>query len=403
MPCRDAVRFNRLDISLLLYLAVSPVNSGACEIPADKHSFPAVALQEIASGFNRPVHLANSGDDSGRMFVVEQGGYIRIIENRKVLPQPFLDIHKRVIAGGEKGLLSVAFHPQYRDNGYFFVNYTRKEGLLGSLMTFVSRFKRISDDEADPASEKIIMKIKQPFENHNGGQIAFGPDGYLYIGMGDGGLANDPFGHGQDTSTLLGALLRIDVDHESRPLTYAIPEDNPLVGQEGQRMEIWAYGLRNPWRFSFDTRTGMLYLADVGQDKVEEVDSIVKGGNYGWDIMEGNRCTGEKPKQCGESTLLPPIFTYEHPEGFSITGGYVYYGESIPGLCGTYLYGDYVKTQLGGLRYDGEQLIAQQTLLNTHYHISSFGVDQAQEVYVVARQAGKILKIVSAINNGDEH
>jgi len=386
----------KLLIPFFLCLWANPGVAGSCDEPADKQSFPAIALKEIASGFDQPVYLTHAGDDSERLYVVEQSGYVRIIENGKILPRAFLDIHRRVVDGGEKGLLSIAFHPHYRDNGYFYVNYTRKEGLLGSLTTIVSRFKRVSVHQADPASERVLLKVKQPFDNHNGGQIAFGPDGYLYVGMGDGGLANDPFGHGQDTSTLLGALLRIDIDNESPPLHYAIPKDNPFTGRPGYRGEIWAYGLRNPWRFSFDDKTGLLYLADVGQNKVEEVDIVVKGGNYGWDIMEGNRCAVEDTNKCAQSSLQPPIFTYEHPAGFSITGGVVYRGESIPALCGAYLYADYVKMQLGGLRYDGEAVIAQKTLLNTGYHISSFGQDQVQEVYAVAHQAGKILRIIAA-------
>ena len=185
MPCPVVVRFkNNCLTALVVYLAFIPVIADACDVPADKLTFPDIALKEIASGFDKPVHLANAGDGSGRLFVVEQKGYVRIIENGMVLPQPFLDIHKRVISGGEKGLFSIAFHPHYHDNGYFYVNYIHKEGLLGSLMTIVSRFKRAGDDRADPDSEQVILKIKQPFENHNGGQIAFGPDSYLYIGMG---------------------------------------------------------------------------------------------------------------------------------------------------------------------------------------------------------------------------
>lgn len=386
----------KLLTSLVLYLWAMTCIAGSCNPPVDRQSFPGITLKEIASGFDKPVHLAHAGDDSARLYVVEQGGYVRIIENGKVLPQAFLDIHKRVIDGGEKGLLSIAFHPHYRDNGYFYVNYTGKEGLLGSLVTIVSRFKQTSEHQADPGSEQVLLKVKQPFANHNGGQIAFGPDGYLYIGMGDGGLANDPFGHGQDTSTLLGALLRIDVDHESPPLHYAIPADNPFVGKQGYREEIWAYGLRNPWRFSFDNTTGLLYLADVGQDKVEEVDIIVKGGNYGWNIMEGSRCMHHDARQCARSDLQGPVFSYQHPEGFSITGGVVYHGESIPALCGVYLYADYVKMQLGGLRFNGGGVIARKRLLNTGYHISSFGQDQSQETYVVAHQSGKILKLIAA-------
>lgn len=388
---------------IVIYMWAPTSAADTCTVSADIKTIPAVRLEEIAAGLDNPVHLAHADNDNGWLYVVEQSGYLRILKNGKISPRPFLDIHDEVVDGGEKGLLSIAFHPRYSENGFFYVDYTRKEGLLGSLTTIISRFKRSTEDRADPDSEQVLLKIKQPFANHNGGQLAFGPDGYLYIGMGDGGLANDPFGHGQDTTTLLGALLRIDVDHASGSLRYAIPGDNPYIGKQDYRNEIWAYGLRNPWRFSFDRKSGALYLADVGQDQVEEVDVIVKGGNYGWNIMEGNRCAAVDRKLCDRDIYKPPIYTYQHPEGFSITGGFVYRGESIPGLCGVYLFADYVNKQLWGLRYDGTNVTVHKKLLDTGFNISSFGEDQSLEVYLLAHQAGKILKIIPVdSDDGDE-
>lgn len=351
---------------------------------------PDVDLKTIATGLNNPTHIADDG--SGRLFVVEQPGTIRIIENGELLPEPFLDLRDRVEWGGEKGLLSIAFHPRYRENGIFFVDYTTH---VGGLHTHVSRFKTRNPRQADLGSETVLLRIKQPFSNHNGGQLAFGPDGYLYIGMGDGGSANDPHNNGQDLSTLLGALLRIDVDKTQGKRPYGIPKDNPFVGRKGARGEIFAYGLRNPWRFSFDPLNGRLYLADVGQDRQEEIDVIEKGGNYGWRIMEGFICTPGVEPICDKSALALPIFAYEQPLGMSITGGFVYRGGDIPDLCGTYLYADYVTQRLWGLRYNGEKVVAQRQLLRKAGHVSSFGRDAQGEIYITDHQAGRILRLVA--------
>ncbi len=384
----------RCCIGFLALLLSAASHAAPCVESPNERDFPAIALQKIVGGFRNPVHIAHAGDDSGRLFVVEQHGIIRIIQNGKVLNEPFLDIREKVVSGGEKGLLSVAFHPRYRENGYFYVNYTGRH--RRGLRTVISRFQQSAPNRADPASEAVLLTVGQPYGNHNGGQLTFGPDGYLYIGMGDGGWANDPHGHGQNTATLLGALLRIDIDRTATSSAYAIPADNPFAGKSGFRGEIWAYGLRNPWRFSFDALNGRLYLADVGQNDVEEIDVIEKGGNYGWNIMEGNICTPGVGQRCDSSIFKPPILTYPHPEGFSITGGFVYRGKAVPGLCGVYLYADYVTKRIWGLRYDGKQVIAHSELLKTVHPISSFGRDQDLELYIADHKAGEILKVVSA-------
>jgi glucose/arabinose dehydrogenase len=393
----------------MMFLMVVPVIAAEtmCAEPAPDQPLPAIALQEIAAGFHEPVHIANAGDGSGRLYVVEQEGVVRMIENGKMVPTPFLDIRDKVKSGGERGLLSIAFHPHYRDNGYFYVNYTERTSLVdaaiarfksgwSALETVVSRFKRDTDGNVDPDSETVLLTVSQPWGNHNGGQLAFGPDGYLYIGMGDGGAGNDPHGNGQDQSTLLGAMLRIDVDHEQAPLAYTIPADNPFVGNKNARGEIWAYGLRNPWRFSFDRQSGRLFAADVGQNTVEEIDVITRGKNYGWNIMEGDICTPGVNKQCDKTGLEPPIFTYRHPEGFSVTGGFVYRGTVIPGLCGAYLFGDFVKQRIWGLRYNDGRVTTHKLLLQSEVNISSFGEDEQAELYIAAYNSGKVMKIVPA-------
>ncbi len=372
-------------------LVINAPAAAACVDAGADRPIPSIALREIARGFKQPVHLTHAGDGSGRLFVVEQRGVVRVIENGALRAEPFLDIRDRVESGGEKGLLSVAFHPQYAANGRFYVDYTTRDN---GLRTIVARFERADRNRADPQSEQILLNIRQPFANHNGGQLAFGPDGYLYIGMGDGGAANDPHDNGQNPDTLLGALLRIDVDRRAAGRAYAIPADNPFVGRPGHRAEIWAYGLRNPWRFSFDADSARLFLADVGQDRFEEIDVIERGGNYGWNIMEGEICTPGVNRRCDRKGLTLPIFTYAPPQGFSITGGFVYRGSAMPALCGVYLYGDYVTKRIWGLRYNGNKVTRQRKLLDTGHAISSFGEDQQRELYVVDHGSGTISKIV---------
>ena len=344
-------------------------------------ALPHVELRPVLTDLDQPVYVTHAGDRSGRLFVVEQTGLIRIVRDGRLLPAPFLDIRRRVIAGGEMGLLSVAFHPGYAANGRLFVNYTSQEGRLKTVIAEY-RASPSNADAADPA-ERILLEIGQPFRNHNGGLNLFGPDGMLYIGMGDGGSGGDPLNNGQRLDTLLGKLLRIDVDGEA---PYRAPGDNPLVRRGGARPEIWAYGLRNPWRFSFDRVTGRLLLADVGQNALEEINLIERGGNYGWNVMEGTRCF--RPSEgCNTAGLLPPIAEYGRADGCSITGGYVYRGTRIRDLAGRYLFGDYCSGRLWALAESGNRW-TMSLLLETGLRISSFGEDQNGELYVVDHRGG---------------
>ncbi len=345
----------------------------------------AVRLQPLVTGLSAPVHLTHAGDGSGRLFVVEQAGVVRIIRNGRLLPRPFLDIRRRVVSGGEMGLLSIAFHPQYARTGRLFVNYTADGG---GLRTVIAEYRTSAGDPdlADPA-ERVLLEIPQPFRNHNGGLNLFGPDGMLYIGMGDGGSGGDPLNNGQRLDTLMGKLLRIDVDGG---MPYRVPPDNPFVGRAGARPEIWAYGLRNPWRFAFDRGSGRLFLADVGQNRWEEIDLIERGGNYGWRIMEGTHCF-DPPEACSRAGLILPIAEYGREAGCSVTGGFVYRGVRIPRLVGRYLFGDYCSGTIWSLRESGGRW-AMETLLTTELQISSFGEDQAGELYVVDHQ-GAVYRI----------
>jgi glucose/arabinose dehydrogenase len=295
--------------------------AGVLGLEGPLRAAPQIDLQPVAVGLANPVAITNAGDGSGRLFITLQAGRIVIYDGTRVLPTPFLDITPLVSSGGERGLLSVAFHPNYRTNGVFFVDYTNTDG-----NTVIARYSVSQDANiADPNSAAILLTITQPFANHNGGQLQFGPDGYLYIGMGDGGSGGDPSNNAQNLGTLLGKILRIDVDGAS---PYAIPADNPFVGVPSTLPEIWAYGLRNPWRFSFDRLTGDLFIADVGQDSWEEVDFQPAGSqggeNYGWRLMEGNHCYNP-PTNCDPGGLTPPILEYEHgtndANGCSISGG----------------------------------------------------------------------------------
>lgn len=354
--------------------------------------FPRVALQEVVRGLDQPVHIAVAPGEPGRLYIVEQGGTIRIVEAGQLRKEPFLDLAAQVESGGEKGLLAVAFHPRFKENREFFVNYTARDAR--GLHTRISRLRALSTERADVSSESVLLRIDQPYSNHNGGQLAFGPDGYLYIGMGDGGSANDPQRHGQNPDSLLGKLLRIDVNRSGGGRGYTVPTDNPFVGREGYRPEIWALGLRNPWRFSFDAGSGALWLADVGQDQVEEIDIVRKGGNYGWHVMEGDICNPAINARCDPSGFDPPVFTYRHPQGFSITGGYVYRGRKIPQLCGAYLYADYVTQRLWALRVRGGKAVAQTELIRKAAAISSFGQDHDLELYVADHRAGRLLRLI---------
>jgi len=387
----------RLILSILIIMLFSsllPADSSRirpCKIRGAAPPLPEISLKPVAKGLENPVHITAAGNYSKRLFITEQAGVIRILKHDRILPVPFLDIRERVKSGGEMGLLSMAFHPKFKENGRLFVNYTSS---TGGLHTVISEFHASSNpDVADKNSERIILTIEQPFSNHNGGQIAFGPDGYLYIGMGDGGSANDPQGHGQNLSTLLGAMLRIDIDKKEIGLEYGIPDDNPFKKRPDARPEIWAYGLRNPWRFSFDPLTGVLYTGDVGQDEREEIDIVERGKNYGWNIMEGAICTSGVNPQCNTTGLTLPIIDYGRNNGISVIGGVVYRGHKIPSLCGAYIYGDWGSGKIWTLRHDGYK-VAENRLLDTKLSISSFGIDEAYEVYVIDHNGG-VYKIIA--------
>jgi glucose/arabinose dehydrogenase len=339
--------------------------------------------------FRRPVFLTHAGDGSDRLFVVEQQGRVRVFENHQDVEtaRVFVDIRSQVNRNhNEEGLLALAFHPQHAANGHFYVYYSASRPRRGTL----SRFTIETGDpsHADPASEHVILQVDQPWGNHNGGTVLFGPDGYLYLSLGDGGLANDPRGSGQDLSTLLGGILRIDVDHEENGRPYAIPADNPFVDRRGARGEIWAYGLRNVWRMSFDRATGDLWAGDVGQNAWEEINLIVRGGNYGWNIREGSH-----PFREGNSPdpLIDPVVEYPQRRGRevigqSVTGGYVYRGERLRGLRGAYVYGDYVTGRIWALRYQGGRILDHREIFTPppRLFISSFGEGPDGELFVCA-------------------
>lgn len=343
-------------------------------------SDPVLQLTQVAAGFNSPLYATHAGDGSHRIFLVEQVGKIWILKNGLVQSPPYLDIAELISPGApinEQGLLGLAFHPNYRNNGVFFINYT---DLLDATVVARYQVDERNPDIADAASGKIIIQLSQPYRNHNGGHIEFGPDGYLYIALGDGGRENDPLGAGQNRQILLGSILRIDVDSAA---PYAIPPDNPFVDDAEARNEIWAYGLRNPWRFSFDRATDDMYIGDSGEDSWEEVNfepaESAGGRNYGWNVYEGNAVNagGEAPN------YSPPFFVYDHAHGCSVIGGYVYRGEAIPNLQGVYLFGDYCSGRIWASWLDLGHHRRVIELMDTDVSISSFGEDEAGEVYVI--------------------
>lgn len=371
--------------SFLLFLAIVCLHCAQAQDTLEP-AFPNLT-------FNRPVDLQSPRDGTNRLFVVEQAGIIKVFDNSENADsaQDFLDIRDKVRDNGnEEGLLGLAFHPQYAQNGYFFVDYTASD----PRRTVISRFtvSPSSPELADPESEVVLLETMQPFGNHNGGQIAFGPDGFLYISLGDGGSAGDPLNSGQNPKSLLGAILRIDVGGQSGALPYAIPADNPFSQDaDGRRGEIFAYGLRNPWRFSFDAETGQLWTGDVGQNKYEEINQVTKGGNYGWKTMEATHCF-EPSSGCSQQNLIDPIFEYGRNKGGSITGGYVYRGTRTPEYFGQYIYADYASGRIWALRYDGQKAVENVELAHTNLHISSFGVDQNNELFMCAFD-GKIYRL----------
>ncbi|HEV2862981.1 MAG TPA: PQQ-dependent sugar dehydrogenase [Pyrinomonadaceae bacterium] len=359
---------------------------------AQASDLPTLALTNPIGGFSQPVVITHAGDGSGRVFVIEQTGRVRLVKNGALLTAPFLDISARISTGGERGLLGLAFPPNYAAKGYFYVNYTNTAG-----DTVVSRFLRSSTnaDAADPASEQIVLTVAQPFPNHNGGNLAFGPrDGALYIGMGDGGSGGDPGNRAQNPAELLGKMLRLDVE-TGRPFTYTVPASNPFAGNAAFRPEIWATGLRNPWRFSFDRLNGDLFIGDVGQGNWEEIDfqpGDSRGGeNYGWRIMEGTRCFNAN--SCNQAGLVLPVAEYSHAAGdCSVTGGLVHHGPTTARMQGLYFYGDYCSGRIWALRLVSGAW--QNTLLlDTNINISTFGEDEAGNLYVASHNTGQIFTV----------
>jgi len=375
-------------IILLTVAVVALIGLLAC----DSEPTPPIISVEVERvfsnlSFEEMTNLVQPDDTGDLIFITEQGGVIySFSSNNPQQADVFLDITDRVNRGGnEEGLLGLAFDPDYRENGYLYVYYSVADPSRSVLARF--SIDEEDTDVADPESEVIIMEVAQPFANHNAGQLAFGPDGYFYIGLGDGGGSGDPLGNAQNLSTVLGSILRIDVNGLSAPGDYAIPADNPFMGTEDAREEIWAFGLRNPWRFSFDLETGLLWAADVGQNLWEEIDIITKGANYGWNIMEGSHCYSPSTG-CNQSGLTLPIFEYDHSQGCSVTGGYVYRGDQIPALQGYYIYGDYCSGNIWALAYDGSAVTENIRLVDSGLSITSFGEDLAGNLYILDRQGG---------------
>ncbi len=363
-----------IETALALLLIWSPsISAFALAKPPPKTDISLFPL--VTKGLEQPVFVTHSGDQGQRLFIVEQAGRIRILENGRLLPTPFLDITNRVNFGGEQGLLGLAFHPNFSDNGRFFVNYSRAT----DGATVISEFHVSGTTNRAQPTETILLVISQPYGNHNGGMISFGPDGFLYMATGDGGAGGDPGNRGQNQTELLGKILRIDIDHGA---PYSIPQDNPFATRQ-QGREIFALGFRNPWRFSFDQMTGELWAADVGQNRWEEIDRVEKGKNYGWRIMEGMHCF--KPStDCPQSGLTLPIAEYANESGrCSITGGYVYRGKQVPLLQGTYIFGDYCSGEVMGLVNNRVTVF-----LSTGLRIASFGEDATGELYVVDHGGG---------------
>ncbi len=393
-------------IATLAYAEVDPKPLPVKVVPA----FPNLEwpdwLRDLDSGKPRdprPLLLMGAGDGTNRVFVGTEYGTVHVWPNDPKVDkmETFLDIRDRVQyidSQNEEGLLGLAFHPQYKENGQFFVFYSKKPTKDQPHVTVLSRFRVSKDDpnRADPASEEVLLTIPQLYWNHKGGTIVFGPDGYLYVGLGDGGAGGDPHDNGQNLSTLLGKILRIDVDHKDPGLQYAIPKDNPFANHGNSvRGEIWAYGIRNVWRIAFDRATGDLWAGEVGQDTWEEIDIIRRGGNYGWNLREGTHpfTPKNKPKRTSSSpipNLVEPIWEYHHDIGKSITGGNVYRGKQVPELVGAYLYGDYVTGQIWALFYDRDkkQVTANRTVQQKGMPLLSFGQDDAGETYFLTQQGG---------------
>jgi glucose/arabinose dehydrogenase len=381
----------RPPLAMVLALGLALAACGREVAPADAAAAPAPAgglrLETVIRKLDRPSFVTHAGDE--RLFVTLIPGRIVILRDGKLAAGAdgsFLDIRDRVSAGGERGLLSVAFHPKYRENGLFFVNYTNRAG-----DTEIARFRVSTDDpdRADPRSGVVLLEIQQPYSNHNGGQLQFGPDGYLYVGMGDGGAGGDPHCNGQRPAGLLAKMLRLDVDaHAAEPPYYGIPADNPFRGPGDPADEVWAVGLRNPWRFSFDRSTGDLWIGDVGQNEIEEVDFVERGkgsgANFGWNVKEGTRCFSSScsSEPCRSNRFVDPVVEYDHGRGdCSVTGGYVYRGQGVPELAGWYVYGDFCSGRLWRVRRDGGRWRSEELALKAPT-VSTFGEDSSGELYV---------------------
>lgn len=393
----------RLFFSLVLFLTITSCEEDKPDdtttpTPNPNINPPAVTDYTLTEAFpnlkfDKPVELTSPTDGTNRIFVVSQNGKIQVFPNLATATEApvFLDISRKVATGGELGLLGFAFHPDYKTNGYFFVNYTRGN----PLTTVISRFKVSASDPnvADPNSEQVLLTYAQPYSNHNGGKLAFGNDGFLYIASGDGGSGGDPQNFAQNRQQLLGKILRIDVNSPSGNLPYSIPADNPYKGNtQSFREEIYAYGLRNPWRFSFDKPTGTLWAGDVGQGNVEEISIIKNGGNYGWKIREGNTCYGAA--NCDVTGLEEPIWTYplNAGNGRSVTGGFVCHDKNLAGLEGKYIFGDYVSGNVWALTFNGNQAVKNELVTKLADNISSFGEDSQQQLYVFGYTSGKVYK-----------
>lgn len=385
----------RLAVLTILLAMVVPGSAGAAVVPSRIH----LGLTEIVSGLSAPVGVTNARDSSGRLFVVEKTGAIRIVKGGSLLPEPFIDLTRFVSDGGEQGLLGLAFHPSYRTNGKLYVSYADLNG------TSVIREFRVSGadpDRVDTRTGRTLLRVKQPYANHNGGHIAFGPDGLLYIGFGDGGSGGDPGNRAQSRSTLLGKLLRIDVNRRTGSLAYGIPSTNPYVGRSGLD-QIWAYGLRNPWGFSFDRATGDLWIGDVGQGAWEEVDRALavrgrnagRGLNFGWRVMEGAHCY-RPASGCSRTGKTLPLTEYGHSAGrCSITGGQVYRGKAYPDLVGAYFFGDYCSGEIWYVDRGAARGVAARRALDTNASVTGFGEDQAGELYLTDA-AGTLYRITDS-------
>jgi hypothetical protein len=346
-----------------------------------------IVLQPVLANLAQPVLVTHAGDGSHRLFIVEQAGRIKVLTPGSAVPTLFLDLTARVLAGGERGLLGLAFHPRYATTGRFFVNYTRRP----DGATVIAEYRVApGDPDAGRDDERILLVVAQPFANHNGGMIAFGPDGLLYVGMGDGGSSFDPDRRAQDVTDLLGKILRLDVDPPAGSAApYASPPGNPFAGPHPGRDEIYALGFRNPWRFSFDRATGELYVGDVGQGSREEIDRVIPGGNYGWPIFEGRRCLG-LGGSCDDPALIPPVAEYEHAAGrCSVIGGYAYRGSGGTLPAGAYVFGDLCTGEILRLQDD-----AVDVLLPGGLSISSFGEDEAGEIHVTGL-SGTVHRLVN--------